>query len=132
MVHLFYVMVVYEGDIFTVEWYFTEKGKSPALDFYSSLDKMRRIQLLKLIKLIGDIGKIRNKTKFRNEGDKIYAFKPSPDRFLCFFTSGQKIIITSGFTKKTKKLPSNEKSKALRYRMDYFNRLEKESYYEKG
>jgi len=31
-------------------------------------------------------GKIFDITKFRNEGDGIYAFKPQPDRFLSFFT----------------------------------------------
>lgn len=33
-----------------------------------------------------NIGKILNIQKFRYEGDKIYAFRPKPDRFLCFFS----------------------------------------------
>jgi phage-related protein len=125
-------MIVYEGKAYTIEWYFTDKGKSPVNDFYSSLNKIRRIQLLKLIKYMGDIGQIRNKTKFRNEGNKIYAFKPQPGRFLCFFTKGKKIIITNGFTKKTDKLPSREKSKAERYMKDYLDRVEKDSYYDQN
>lgn len=94
------------------------------------MDRSQRIQLLKLVKLMGDIGKIGSKTKFRNEGDKIYAFKPNPNRFLCFFTKGSKIIITNGFTKKADKLPRNEKDRALNYMVDYLDRIEKETYYE--
>ena len=49
---------------------------------------------------MAEIGKILNITKFRHEGDGIYAFKPKPDRFLCFFYAGKKIIITNVFKKK--------------------------------
>jgi len=61
------------------------------------------------------IGKILNVTKFRHEGDSIYAFKPKPDPFLCFFHSGKKIIITNAFEKKQDKLSPMEKKKALSY-----------------
>ena len=71
---------------------------------------------------MGDFGKIFDKTKFNNEGDEIYAFKPQPDRFLSFFTYGKKIIVTNGFTKKTDKIPKKEKDLALRLRKDYLER----------
>ena len=45
---------------------------------------------------MGDLGKILDITKFRNEGDGIYAFKPQPDRYLSFFTDNKKIIVTNG------------------------------------
>jgi hypothetical protein len=48
---------------------------------------------------MGDLGKIFDITKFRNEGDQIFAFKPQPDRYLCFFVVGKKILITNGFEK---------------------------------
>ena len=121
---------IYAGKAFTIEWYYTSNAKSQAYEFYRELDKDRRIQFLKLIKIMGDIGQIRSKTKFRNEGDKIYAFKPQPDRFLCFFTKGKKIIITNGFTKKTNKLPISQKNRAVRSMMDYLDRLEKDTYYD--
>jgi len=71
---------------------------------------------------MGDFGKIFDKTKFRHEGDGIYAFKPQPDRFLSFFTDGRKIIITNGFRKKTDKLPKSEKELAIKRRKDYLDR----------
>lgn len=123
-------IILYEGEAFTIEWYYSPKGKSQPLEFYQELDKERRIQFLKLVKHIGDIGQIRNKTKFRNEGDKVFAFKPKPDRFLCFFSVGKKIIITNAFTKKTDKLPKTEKDRALRHMKDYLDRVKKDIYYE--
>jgi len=74
--------VAYEGEQFTVEWYYSPKGESQALEYYLELDASDRVKVLKLFKMIGDIGKISDQTKFRNEGDKIYAFKPQPHRFL--------------------------------------------------
>jgi hypothetical protein len=79
---------------------------------------------------MANIGEIRNITKFRYEGDKIYAFKPKPDRFLCFFFSGKKIIISNAFAKKQDKLPTNEKQKALNYKEDYESRIKNGKYYD--
>jgi hypothetical protein len=39
---------------------------------------------------MGDFGKIYDKTKFTYEGDKIYAFKPQPDRYLLFLPKARK------------------------------------------
>ncbi len=122
--------IAYEGNEYTIEWYFDAKQQSEALDYYNSLNKDERIQLLKLLKRMGDAGVIKDITKFRNEGDKIYAFKPQPDRFLCFFYEGKKIIITNGFRKKQQKLPIKEKENALNKRDDYINRIKTGDYYE--
>lgn len=81
---------------------------------------------------MGDIGRIHNIQKFRHEGDKIYAFKPLPDRFLCFFFAGAKIIITNAFEKKQDKLPPREKERALKYKEDYTDRVKGGTYYEKN
>ena len=71
---------------------------------------------------MGDSGKILDITKFRHEGDGIFAFKPQSDRYLSFFTDGKKVIVTNGFHKKPDKLPKNEKDLALKYRQDYLER----------
>jgi hypothetical protein len=84
-----------------------------------------------LVKRLGDIGMIRDETKFRNEGDKIFAFKPQPNRFLCFFFAGRKVIITNGFLKKSQKFPPGEKERALRAKHNYEQRVKEERYYEK-
>jgi len=121
--------VAYDGACFTIEWYFDAKGQSQALDYYQSLNDDDRVKVLKLFKRMGDGGEIKNKTKFMYEGDKFYAFKPQPDRFLCFFYDGQRVIVTNAFRKKQQKLPKNEKTKALKIHDDYIFRLKTGEYY---
>ena len=120
----------FEGSKFTIEWYFDEKGKSIALDYFESLNDDEQMKLLSLFELMGNVGEIKNKTKFRYEADKIYAFKPMPHRFLCFFFTGHKIIVTNAFHKKTDKLPPNEKSRALDIKDKYEARIKRGDYYE--
>lgn len=122
--------IAYEGNSFVIEWYFTSHGESPALAYYNTLEKEQRVKLLYLLKRMGDAGKISDTTKFNNEGDQIYAFKPKPERFLCFFFKERKIILTHGFRKKQQKLPKNEKERALSLKEDYENRVKREVYYD--
>lgn len=88
------------------------------------------MKVLNLFKMMGESGKIKDKSKFRNEGDKVYAFKPQPYRFLSFFVSGRKIIITNAFRKKQDKLPRNEKERALKCMESYNARVTRGVYYE--
>ena len=122
--------IAYKGETFTIEWYFDDRNQSEALEYYNSLTDSERIQLLKLFKRMGDVGEIKDKTKFMYEGNKIYAFKPQPDRFLCFFNEGKKLIVTNGFRKKQQKLPLKEKENALNKRTDYINRIRAGEYYD--
>ncbi len=125
-----YEYIAYQGEAFTIEWFFDGKGQSQALEYYQSLDADERIQLLKLFKRMADAGEISDKTKFRYEGDKIFAFKPQPDRFLCFFYDGKKIVVTNGFRKKQQKLPVREKERALKIRNYYISQVKKGDYYD--
>lgn len=93
--------VIFNGSKFILEWYFNPKGSSDALEYFDSLNDDEQIKALGLFELMGNVGEIKNKTKFNFEGDEIYAFKPQPHRFLCFFFSGSKIIVTNAFHKKT-------------------------------
>ena len=122
--------LAYEGEELTIEWYHDNKDKSPALEYYNELSTGQKIKLEYLFRMLGDTGKIRSEEKFRNEGDQIYAFKIAPDRFLCFFYEGGKVIITNAFVKKQDKMPAKEKTKAIKARTDYKNRNHKGEYYE--
>src|SRR5947209_7589371 len=122
--------IAYRAPAFTIEWYWDPQGRSPALDYFEGLPEDRQDDLLMLLKRMGDLGRIFDKTKFRNEGDQIFAFKPQPDRFLCFFTGGRKLIITNAFVKKRDKLPPGEKDRVLRAKADFEARVRKGTYYE--
>jgi phage-related protein len=122
--------IAYEGSEFTIEWYFDAKGESSALEYFDRQPVAKQRKLLNLFRLMGDQGKIFDQTKFRNEEDKIYAFKPQPDRYLCFFFQGKKIIVTNAFTKKTPKLPQGEKELTLKAYQNYAKRIKEKTYYE--
>ena len=123
-------LIAYEGDEFTIEWFYDSKGYSQALEYYEEQPSEKKRKLLNLFRLMGDQGKIFDITKFRNEGDDIYAFKPQPDRYLCFFVKGKKIIVTNAFLKKTDKLPQNEKDRAIKAQQSYEKRVKEGVYYE--
>ena len=121
--------IAYKGEVLTVEWFFDEKGKSDALDFFEALSNTQKRKTLMLFKRIGDFGKISDITKFRNEGEKIFAFKPQPERFLSFFYAGKKIVVTNGFRKKAQKLPKKEKNLAVNRMKNYDSRVKSGDYY---
>ena len=113
---------IYIGPIFTIEWYYDQKGYSQAYDYFIKTSQEQKRKFLILAKKMGDFGKIYDKTKFTYEGDKIYAFKAQPDRYLSFFTKNKKLIVTNAFWKKTQKMPRNEKELALKHMTEYDSR----------
>ena len=116
--------VIYVGERFTVEWYYDESGYSQAYEYFLATADIQKRKFLVLVKRIAEFGRIFDITKFRNEGDSIYAFKPQPDRYLAFFVIGRKIIVTNAFYKKTDKLPDAEKQLAIHYKNNYLKRQE--------
>ena len=113
--------LIYKGEYFSIEWYYDSKGNSQAYDYFLKADDVEKRRFLILVKKLADFGKIHDKTKFRNEDDGIYAFKPQPDRYLCFFFNGKKVIVTNAFRKKSDKLPASEKNTALKCKKNYEN-----------
>ena len=114
--------VIYKGGFFQIEWYFDSEGKSQPYEYYESCDVGQKRKFLMLCQRMGDFGKINDITKFRNEGDGIYAFKPQPDRYLAFFKRGSKIIVTNAYRKSGDKMPKSEKNLAVKNREDYLSR----------
>ena len=111
--------LIYKGEYYTVEWYFDETGYSQAYEYFLKVSAVQKRKFLILVKKMSDVGTIFDQTKFRNEGDDIYAFKPQPDRYLCFFFTGKKIIVTNAYHKKSDKLPPSEKNTALKRKSAY-------------
>jgi phage-related protein len=97
-----------------------QTGYSQAYDYFVETSQEQRRKFLILVKKMGDFGKIYDKTRFTYEGDKIYAFKPQPDRYLSFFVKDRKIIVTNVLRKKTQKMPRTEKELAVK-NMNVYN-----------
>lgn len=121
--------ILLRGKKYTVEWYFNQNDNSQAKDYYEELQDDEKASLLAIILFFDEVGHV-NKKKFNYEGDSIYALKPKPDRFLCFFFEGNKIIVTNAFRKKQQKLSPTEKKKALNAKTDYYERIKKGTYYD--
>ena len=58
--------------------------------------------------------------------------KLQPDRYLCFFFTGKKIIVTNAYHKKSDKLPPNEKSTALKNMAAYKKAVDEKNKNGKG
>lgn len=121
--------IAYKGEKYIIEWYYTTKGESQPLQFFDKLDAVEQRRLFYIVKKLGDFGYVSDKTKFRNEGDDIYAIKPQPNRFLSFFFEGNKIIIAYAFVKKDQKLRKQDKDRAKAVRADYIERVSEGTYY---
>lgn len=121
--------VVSKGNKLTLEWYFNSNGKSSAFEYFQELPPKNKDKAVHLFSTLANLGQIFNKEKFRYEGDQIFALKMSPDRFLCFFYEGSKVIITNGYEKKSQKMPQRERDKALKAKADYIKRQKEGSYY---
>lgn len=122
--------IAYHGEKFIIEWYFDARGKSEVSDYFESLPLERKKKISHLFTLMGDRGKIHSPEKFLHEGDQIYVFKTMADRFFCFFFEGAKIILTNAYEKKSNKIPSGEKERAIRAKLDYKERCSKGCYYD--
>ncbi len=124
--------VLYRGEKFQVEFYFTGKGEMPAKEYFDATDQRIQIKLLALVKYIADNGRLFDETKFRlvNRQEKIFEFKPKEERFFNFFYEGRKIIITNAYRKKTQKVDHRELFKAIKFKMDYEFRDKGGVYYE--
>jgi len=122
--------IVYEGTEFTIEWYFNNRGNSNAFDYFNELTEDEREKLFYLVQILADTGKIANKEKFNYEGDQIFAFKPTPNRFICFFFERSKVIITNAYKKQSQKMPPREKERALKAKDDYTKRYKAGEYYD--
>jgi hypothetical protein len=132
--------LIYDGDYFKAEWYYTREGHMPAYDYYSvpTLGDAVRRRFLEYVKLYCDTkpGIILPKTIYGIEDKlhKIYALKPKDERFFNFTTEGSVMIITNAYRKHSQKMTKKDidvMNTAIRYREDYIQRLKEGVYYER-
>lgn len=124
-------LVVCEGTCFTIWWGEASNGQCQARDYYESLDVADRAKALALFQRMADVGKLYDKGKFNKETEKLYAFKPQPNRFFCFFVKGKRIVIVSAYQKQSGEAPSREIKRAENLRLEYLERMLKEEGHEK-
>ncbi|MCX5797088.1 MAG: hypothetical protein NTY77_16470 [Elusimicrobia bacterium] len=130
-------ILFYEGPCFAVEWYYTENGRLPTLEYYRRLAEAEQHKLKLLVKYLADNphGTQLPVTMYRIEDreNKIFAFKPRAERFFNFMTEGSLAIITNAYHKHAQKMTKQDMEGlrlACRYRQDYIRRVKEGTYYE--
>jgi len=107
-------------------FYFNESGKSPVEEFVKSLDPRGRRKFFYVKNLLEAFGRNLAYPHAKYLGDDIFElrFKGTEGhiRTLYFFHSGNCVIFTNGFIKKTGKTPHNQKQTAMDRRKNYLQR----------
>ena len=111
---------------FTVEFYQTEKGETPCLEFLNTLEVKLRAKAFRDMALLEEKGIELRLPYSEHLDDGIFELRTKQGsnivRNLYFFFVGNKIIITHGFRKKTQKTSPEEIERAKKYRKDYLAR----------
>ena len=112
--------------MFTIIFYRKHNGESPIEDFLNSLDVKMRKKALMEIRLLKEFGNALRRPFSEPLGQGIFELRIQSanniSRILYFFYTGENIILTNGFIKKTQKTPVQEIAIALKYKADYESR----------
>jgi Gp49-like protein DUF891 len=114
--------VAARGSWGTVEWAATETGDAvPAKAEYDALDDNDRPKVLALFQRLAEYGRISNREKFRQLGQKagkqatgFWEFKSFQDRFIGDFKPGCRFIIGAYTRKKKDKLDKQDIDRAVK------------------
>jgi len=125
-------VVFYEGGYFTIVWGAAANAQCQAFEYFEGMNAGDQAKASALFLRLADQGAIYDKTKFRKETEELFAFKPQPHRFFCFFVKGRKVVIVTAYRKQGEKAPKRELKRAEAGRLSYLQRLtEEESHGEK-
>jgi phage-related protein len=117
-------ILAYSGSIFDIEFYKQESGEVLAEEWLESMPLDIQQKFAALFAWMGDHGRINNEQKFKHltGSDQIFEFKAGQGRMLCFFFVGQRVILTHGCIKKSKKTPKGEIERAEALKQEFTSR----------
>lgn len=108
---------------FTVVFYEKEDGTKPALEYIRSLSDKMRARIYRTASMLEVEGYKLRMPYSEYLDDGIFQIRVQQEgnisRVLYFFAVGKTIVLTNGFTKKTRKTPPAEIELAKKYRSDY-------------
>lgn len=115
---------------YEILFYKNERGEVPIQDFIDSLQHKVQTKFMKTIELLSDEGSNlkRPYSDYLKEGIRELRIKFSPNEYraLYFFVSGNKIVITHAFVKKTDQVPEEEINRALSSRVRFEENFKRE------
>lgn len=114
---------------YTAVYYSTLSGKLPVKEFIESLDEKTQDKYFYKIDLLEEFGPQLGFPHTDSIGNDIvelrFKGRKGQIRILFVFITGKKIVLLSGFVKKTQKTPKNEINLAIKRKQDYLSRLKK-------
>ena len=116
--------------MFDIDFYRLSNGKAPVEMFLDGLNIKMRNKAMDSLLILKEFGNTLREPHSKYIGDGIFElrikFSNDISRIFYFFFADNKIILTNGFIKKTRKTPKAEIELAKKYKMDYEHRIEKE------
>jgi len=111
---------------YTVLFFEKGNGTYPAEEYINSLDDKLSAKIYRILVMIRDNGPELREPYSSHLSDGIFEIRvrigTNLARVLYFFYIGRRVIVTHGFTKKTRKTPPSEIDKAKAYRKDFLER----------
>lgn len=97
------------------------------IEFYKGQDDKVKTKIQYVLELIKQVDRVPEKfLKYLSGTDGLYEvrveYQSNIYRIFCCFDEGKLVILFNGFHKKTQKTPSNELEKAIRLKVEYFER----------
>jgi hypothetical protein len=118
--------VYYEGKVYTVDLAIRSDGSCPAKEYLDHLFKRSKKdweKIIRPIKRLADFGEVTNPEHFKKiEGTNFWEFKSFQIRVPCFFSPGNRVVITHGFTKKKDRIQQSQLDRMKAIRNEYERR----------
>jgi len=115
--------------MFDVEYYKLPSGEKPVETFLDSLDLKMRAKALGCIDILAEFGNSLREPYSKPVGKGLFElrirFAGDITRIFYFFVMNNRVILTNGFIKKTRKTPPGEIALAQKYKADYERRRNK-------
>jgi len=115
--------------MFNVEYYELPNGEKPVKQFINSLNEKMRTKALASLTILAEFGNTLHEPYSKPIDKGLFElrikFASDITRIFYFFYVDNKIIVTNGFVKKTKKTPPNEIALAMKYKSEYEGRQKK-------
>lgn len=112
--------------MFKIEFYKTENGVIPVVDFLNSLSPKMRAKAARSLQILEDLGNELREPYSKHIANGIFELRIKLSNDICrvfyFFYAGERIVMTNGFVKKTLKTPKLEIAKALKCKQDWETR----------
>ena len=80
-----------------------------------------RTKLDVIFQRLGDMGSLKNRTKFKKVDDGVFEIKSGQIRLFCFFTNDKRLVLLYGIRKKTDRLKTKDIRKAINMRAEFLD-----------